>query len=254
MKKIIILDKKEGETPLSALENFRKKHPEYQGVSLTYAGRLDPMARGLLIVLAEDKIKDKETYLALDKEYHFTVLFGLATDTHDILGKVIDSDKKKTSAIKTVQEMKELLEKELPFFTGELVQEYPMYSSKTVNGLPLFEYARTGRAVKIPARKIVVKKIILQKIRKVKPEILLPKIEKRISKVVGDFRQKEIIQKWRRVLGTKKAKGELFLVDFVINCSSGTYVRKIAHDLGERLKVGGLAFEIYRTRVGRYRI
>jgi tRNA U55 pseudouridine synthase TruB len=129
-----------------------------------------------------------------------------------------------------------------------------MYSSKTVLGKPLFEYARDGLVVKIPTSKIVVKKIILQKIRKVKPEILLPKIEKRISKVVGDFRQKEIIQKWRRVLGTKKAKGELFLVDFVINCSSGTYVRKIAHDLGERLKVGGLAFEIYRTRVGRYRI
>ena len=254
MKKIIILDKKEGETPLSALENFRKKHPRYQGVSLTYAGRLDPMARGLLIVLAEDKIKEKETYLALDKEYHFTVLLGLATDTHDILGKVLGNGKKKTGTIKTVQEMKKLLEKELPFFTGELVQEYPMYSSKTVLGKPLFEYARTGLAVKIPTRKIVVKKILLQKIKKVKPEILLPKIEKRISKVAGDFRQKEIIQKWRRVLGNKKTKRELFLADFVIYCSSGTYVRKIAHDLGERLGTGGLAFEIYRTRVGRYKI
>lgn len=254
MKKIIVLDKKEGETPLSALENFRKKHPAYQGVSLTYAGRLDPMAHGLLIVLAENKIKDKETYLALDKEYHFTVLFGLATDTHDILGKVTDNNKKKNSVTKTAQELKELLEKELPFFWGERVQEYPMYSSKTVNGKPLFEYARNGRVVKIPTRKIVVKKILLKKIKKVKPEILLLKIEKRISKVVGDFRQKEIIQKWRRVLGTKKAKHELFLGDFVINCSSGTYVRKIAHDLGERLGIGGLAFEIYRTRVGRYRI
>ena len=53
-KKIIILNKKEGETQLQALENFRNKNPIYLGVPMTYAGRLVPMASCLLLILAGD--------------------------------------------------------------------------------------------------------------------------------------------------------------------------------------------------------
>lgn len=51
MKKVIILNKKEGETPLIALEYFRSKRKEYKDLKMTYAGRLDPMASGVLVVL-----------------------------------------------------------------------------------------------------------------------------------------------------------------------------------------------------------
>ena len=60
IKKIILLNKKEGETPLEALENFRFKNKEYKDVKMTYAGRLDPMASGILLILAGDEIKNKE--------------------------------------------------------------------------------------------------------------------------------------------------------------------------------------------------
>ena len=53
---------------------------------MTYAGRLDPMASGLLIVLAGEETKNKEKYLNLDKEYLFEVLFGFKTVTYDFLG------------------------------------------------------------------------------------------------------------------------------------------------------------------------
>ena len=81
MKKVIVLNKKEGETPLESLENFRAKNKKYQDVKMTYAGRLDPMASGVLLVLAGDETKNKEKYLNLDKEYEFEILFGFATDT-----------------------------------------------------------------------------------------------------------------------------------------------------------------------------
>ena len=73
MKKVILLNKKEGETPLEALEVFRKRKTkqkkEYKDVKMTYAGRLDPMAEGLLIILTGEECKNKEKYLVLDKEY-----------------------------------------------------------------------------------------------------------------------------------------------------------------------------------------
>jgi len=58
---------------------------------MTYAGRLDPLAEGLLLVLTGEECKNKEKYLGLDKEYEVDVLFGFATDTYDILGKVLSA-------------------------------------------------------------------------------------------------------------------------------------------------------------------
>ena len=88
MKKILILHKKEGETPLEALNVFRFKNKKYKDVKMTYAGRLDTLVSGLLLVLTGDTVKEKEKYLKLNKEYEFKILFGFATDTYDVLGKV----------------------------------------------------------------------------------------------------------------------------------------------------------------------
>ncbi|KKR79021.1 MAG: tRNA pseudouridine synthase B [Candidatus Nomurabacteria bacterium GW2011_GWA2_40_9] len=95
-KNIILLNKKEGETPLSALSLFRDKHKIYKDIPMTYAGRLDPMASGLLIILAGEECKNKEKYLNLDKEYEFEILFGFQTDTYDILGKITKTHMKPT--------------------------------------------------------------------------------------------------------------------------------------------------------------
>jgi len=43
-------------------------------------------------------------------------------------------------------------------------------------------------------------------------------------------------------------------VDFKIKCSKGTYIRSIAHDLGNKLKVGGYLSSLRRTHIGRYSV
>lgn len=112
MQKVIVLNKKEGETPLQALESFRIKHKEYKDIKMTYAGRLDPMASGVLVVLAGEETKNKEKYLNLDKEYDFEILFGFATDTYDILGKVI----KARNLIAKKEDLEKIIQKELKNF------------------------------------------------------------------------------------------------------------------------------------------
>ncbi len=247
-QKILLLNKKEGETPLEALENFRKKNEEYKDVKMTYAGRLDPMASGLLLVLAGEETKNKEKYLDLDKEYEFEVLFGVATDTYDILGKVL------YSKILTNIRMKEL-EKEiktnLKFFTGKFMQKYPMYSSKTVKGKQLFKYARAGADVEVPEREVFVKELKFLKLRKIGQKKLLANIKKRIKKVKGDFRQEEILKIWRNNLTVKhRVFNTMLIASFKIKCSSGTYVRSIANNLGQKISIPALAFSIKRTKIG----
>lgn len=246
MKKLILVNKKEGETPLEALEVFRSCHKEYKNIKMTYAGRLDPMASGLLLVLTGEEVKKKEKYLKLKKVYNFEILFGFATDTYDILGKVTKVEKLRVSK----KELEILIKNNLKHFTGKFTQKYPLYSSKTVNGKPLFLYARAGRRVKIPERIVSVKEIKILKTRIISQSKLFQNIKERIKKVKGDFRQKEIFKIWRKKL-TDNPK-MFYIANFKIKCSSGVYVRGIANSLGEKIGLPTLAFRIKRTKIGKW--
>ncbi len=248
MKNILLLNKKEGDTPLSALEDFRNKNKAYKNVKMTYAGRLDPIASGLLLVLAGEETKNKEKYLVLDKEYEFKILFGFATDSFDILGKIV----KTTKPNFTARELEKSIKNNLKFFTGKFKQKYPIYSSKTVKGKQLFQYARCNEDVEIPEKEVFVKKLKFIKLRKISNKELLLNIGKRIKKIEGDFRQKEILKIWRKKLSLKNTS-DFFIASFEIKCSSGTYVRGISNSLGEKLDIPALAFSIKRTKIGNWK-
>ena len=63
-----------GETPLECLERVRLEYGKAPEVPMTYAGRLDPMAEGLLLVLSGKELQNKDKYLGLPKTYEFEVL------------------------------------------------------------------------------------------------------------------------------------------------------------------------------------
>ncbi|MDQ3076033.1 MAG: hypothetical protein M3Q34_02800 [bacterium] len=249
IKKIILVNKKEGETPLEALSLFRSKHQAYKDLSITYAGRLDPMASGLLLLVVGDEIKNKSKYLDLDKQYEFEVLFGFATDTYDILGKVLRC----SDEVIQKNELEKQIQRNLKFFKGKFIQKYPIYSSKTVKGKPLFEYGRRGESVDSPEREVNVKSLTFLNIKKVASKKLLENIEKRIKKVGGDFRQEEILKIWRKDLKKDGKEFPWFLIaSFKIKCGSGTYVRGIANSLGKSMNIPALAYSIKRTKIGKY--
>ncbi|MEX2029057.1 MAG: hypothetical protein WD963_01080, partial [Candidatus Paceibacterota bacterium] len=145
----------------------------------------------------------------------------------------------------------------LKYFTGKFLQKYPMYSSKTVLGRQLFKYARAGEDVEAPTRAVNVKALKFTKSRTISRAKLLANISKRIKKVNGDFRQKEILDIWNKYLRTSTLKyeqGESLLIgSFKIKCSSGTYVRGIANALGDRIGIPALAFSIKRTKIGKWK-
>jgi tRNA pseudouridine55 synthase len=128
------------------------------------------------------------------------------------------------------------------------MQEYPPYSSKTIRGKALFEYARMGENIEAPEREILVQEVKFISLRKINARKLLQNVEKRIKKVKGDFRQKDIVKIWRENLVGSKAS--FFIASFKIKCGSGTYVRGIANSLGEKISLPALAFSIKRTKIG----
>jgi tRNA pseudouridine55 synthase len=243
ISKTIKLYKEKGETPLQRLERFRDEYPEYGEAKLSYAGRLDPMAEGVLFVLVGDENKDREKHLKYSKEYTFEILFGFKTDSYDLLGFL--EDKYRPCAYDG-EKIKEIIEK----FKGDIVQKYPPFSSKTVKGKPLFEWAKKGKlgSIKIPTHKVTIYDIKLLGLRKISKEELRKYIIESVMRVKGDFRQKEILDKWGHELNSLDNE-ELLIAKANIFCSSGTYVRAIAHDIGEKLGCGALAYSIKREDV-----
>jgi len=243
---VLNLYKELGETPRERLERLRLQKPHLEHEVLSYAGRLDPMAEGVLLCLVGSANSRREEYLDMSKEYTLDVLFGFATDTYDILGKVVETggtDGLTPSAVRQA----------LNEFRGKLALEYPPYSSKTVEGKALFQWAREGTlsSIILPTRTVTVYEIEIQKLYKVKEADLLAYVETSVEKVNGDFRQEEVLRLWRRNL-MSKGEREFPAATITISCSSGTYARSIAHSLGEELGIPALALHILRTQVGEY--
>ena len=239
-----------GETSLQSILRFKKDNPEYTDVPMTYAGRLDPMAEGLLLVLSGDATLDKEKYLGLPKTYVCEILWGFQTDTLDLLGLV--SNLNLDTPCPSEESLKEMLEKSVGTFT----QGYPVYSSKPVDGKPLFKWAREGKIneVEIPKHEVELFDAKFISCRSVSSVDLLRYIVAKISAVSGDFRQKEITEKWQDVM-SKVPFDIVFNVDTLeLKVSGGFYVRQFVSDLAEKFGTLATTFYIKRIKVGEFTI
>lgn len=253
MKPYVIIQKCVGETPLQALESFRKKSGISPHVPLTYAGRLDPMAEGKLLILIGGECKKRERYHALDKAYTFEILLGMTSDTGDVLGIAEEGGGSFVTDYQARQALKSLV--------GGHMLPYPIFSSKTVDGVPLFEHAllKTLDGVHIPQRRISVYAASYERMYTVQGSLLLSMITQKIrllrsqdadTRLGRDFRKGEILARWHELLQWD-AKEYTILVCRVV-ASSGTYIRILAPLVARMLGTNGLAYSIRRTDIGRY--
>ena len=230
-----IIWKNVGETPLECLNRSRADLHIGESVPMTYAGRLDPMAEGKLLVLIGDECRKRDHYLGLAKEYRVRIVFGFRTDTHDALGLA------ERGGIIDVASLP------VPF-PGRFIQKYPPYSSKTVNGTPLHELARRDLLPEVlPEREVEIFSVTEESRGKISASELKREIFGKIDLVKGDFRQGLIKARWEDVLNNPT---EVFpIIDLSIKCSSGTYMRSLAEDLGKISGSGAFAVSIVRTEI-----
>ncbi len=237
----VLLYKKLGETPLACLLRYKIDTGETR--VMTYAGRLDPLAEGVLLCLIGDECKNKAKYLSLNKKYTFEILVGFSTDTHDLLGLT------EVTPLENLGEIDSKLLHSLQSFVGKHHQVYPAYSSKTVNGVQLHTLARANKLgeIDIPSREVEIFELKLCGTRNIFGKELLKDILSKIDLVKGDFRQEQIKEKWKSLLNEsisyKICKIEMY-------CSSGTYVRALIRDLSKKMGIPMCANSIKRTAVG----
>lgn len=177
-----------------------------------HAGTLDPFATGVLVIMLGKATRLSQFLTGVDKEYEAIIRLGYSTDTGDRTGKPLPGP-----PVPVRNWTEEEIEAALQTLRGDIDQIPPMYSAKKVEGKKLYELARRGETVE---RKPL--RVCIYDFAAIRPQGQLIK-----DNLDGTF-------------------------DFHarVSCSSGTYVRTLAEDLGKRLYVGAHLAELRRTRVG----
>lgn len=181
-----------------------------------HAGTLDPMATGLLLIGINSATKLLTFLVGEDKTYFATIRLGASTITDDKESEVLEyGDDKKIHALNEAS-----VEKALEKFRGSIMQVPSSVSAIKVNGERAYAKVRSGDEVKLAARAVEISRF-------------------------------EMIDSPQRVV---EAGRDYFDVDVQVDCSSGTYIRALARDLGAALGVGGHLTALRRTRIGNYNI
>lgn len=118
--------------------------------SIGHLGTLDPMATGVLPLVAGRMTRLAQFYTTSNKSYEGEIRFGFSTDTHDAEGEQIGE-------VSTVQVTLEQLRNAVQDFIGLIQQIPPQYSAKKIGGVPAYKMARKNREVELKAVEVEVK-------------------------------------------------------------------------------------------------
>ncbi len=243
--------KRLGETTLSALERFKKEN-ELSG-KFTFAGRLDPMAKGLFLALSGKDIKRKDKINSLDKQYKLRVIFGVSTDSQDLLGLIKECSLSKEMC-------SEDLRQSIRSLQAKREWSYPCFSSKTHNGKQLFKYSLEGNCPDDrPKYMAQIYKIELIEQGCLDAYELQHEIKRQLKRLqqssvkesYKNFRRDDVLESWRDFFCENKSANFQY-ADLKVISSKSLYMRDLAEELGKEMSLPAFAMDIERLAFGTY--
>jgi tRNA pseudouridine55 synthase len=184
-----------------------------------HLGTLDPQAEGVLPICLGRATRLIE-YFPSGKRYTAMITLGRTTTTLDREGEVVSETDCSGMEIRP-----ESMEPVLARFTGTIQQQVPLYSAVHVGGKKLYEIARKQERAEKTSATVVVE---------------LPTREVTIEKL-------KLLN-----LNLEDPSHPVLTVD--VSCSSGTYIRSLARDIGEALGCGAFLSGLIRTEHGHFRL
>lgn len=219
IKEIILIDKPKGVTSFDIVRQLRKKLDLRK---IGHAGTLDPRASGLLLVAVGDGTKKIKDLIGLPKVYTAEILFGIKTNTGDFDSERPESSGNTSLGGDIIEEKdasyitKEKVEEGLRSLIGDSVLEVSLFSAMKRKGKSLYKYAREGKEVTKPKRVMTVYRADLKN------------------------------------LDAGRLGNPVVTVEFEVG--SGTYIRSLAEELGERLGTVATLQNLRRTSIGNFKV
>jgi tRNA pseudouridine55 synthase len=216
---LVVVDKPAGLTSHDVVGRMRRLAGTRR---VGHAGTLDPMATGVL-VLGVERATRLLGHLALSrKTYEATIRLGQATVTDDAEGEV-------TATVPAGSVDEAAIRAAIEPLTGEIMQRPSAVSAIKVDGVRSYARVRSGEQVELAARPVTVYAFDLCEVTRHRADSVGPD-----------------------ELAAGPTGVDVVDLDVVVECSSGTYIRALARDLGAALGVGGHLTALRRTQVGPY--
>lgn len=212
---ILLVDKAEGWTSHDVVAKARRALATRK---VGHAGTLDPMATGLLMLGAGPATRLLTHLVGLDKTYRATIRLGLSTVTDDREGETLEIAA--PGLVAGIAADPNRINAAAAALTGAIEQAPSAVSAIKVDGRRAYDRVREGERVELQRRPVTIHEF----------SVSAPRTE--------------------RVAGPDGALIDVLDFDAVVRCSSGTYVRALARDLGAALGVGGHLTALRRTEVG----
>jgi tRNA pseudouridine55 synthase len=215
MNAVLIVDKPAGLTSHDVVNRARRILQER---SVGHLGTLDPLATGVLPLVIGTLTRLAQFYAATEKTYEGTICFGFATDSYDAEGEP-------TSPAQPVSLSLDEVRKLASQFQGRIEQMPPPFSAKKIQGVPAYKLARKHAEVALKPVQVEVQEFEITGIDSHLGPDPVPATEPSSPGFVATFRAR---------------------------VASGTYMRSVAHDMGQRVGCGAHLASLRRTAVGEF--
>ena len=219
----ILINKPSGPTSHDIVNSLRK----ITGVKrIGHAGTLDPFAEGLLIcAISRESTSLLGNFLKLDKTYLATLRLGVTSDSYDRTGNIVLSSPCQGSLFRDMQGRRVI---------DEPKKYYVKLTKKLIiTALQKFIGEQSQTPPAFSAKKINGRKAY-ELARQGKPIDLKPNKITIYSIKILEIRNLEL--------------------KIEVRCTSGTYIRSLAHDLGQTLGCGAILEKLVRTQIGGYNL
>ena len=258
---ILLVDKPAGMSSFGVVARVRRKLSEAAGtvsvqgkdgtwrekrrkVKVGHTGTLDPFATGLLILLTGKATKRAGEFLKLDKEYITTIKLGYTSSTGDVEGEV-----------RPYGQAERLSEEQ---FSAEPGQNHGPEGDSILRGSPAPQISDwPDDMILLPSMSQVEEVIqsFIGEIEQTVPNFSAVKINgQRAYKLAREGKLVEMPRRKVRIYELQILRYEWPELELRCKVSSGTYIRTLGEDIGQKLGVGGYLTALRRTQVGPYRI
>ena len=224
MNGVLVIDKPAGLTSHDVVNRIRRI---LQQRAVGHLGTLDPLATGVLPLVTGNMTRLAQFYTDSEKTYEGVIRFGFATDTYDAEGEP-------TGPAQTVKVSLEQLRELAERFRGRINQMPPPFSAKKIHGVPAYKLARKHKPVQLKPVQVEVKEFeILGLVN--------------LGLVNNGIKENQALGNGR---ADNRRPGDR--ASFRARVASGTYLRSVAHDMGQQLGCGAHLESLRRTSLAEF--
>lgn len=223
---------------------------------LCYVGRLDPMAKGDMIILTDDDVKDMDKYIGNNKTYRFDIIIGLSTVSGDIASEIVNTHyipNNDTMLMNTIED------KISTFIKTYTIQKYhPISSYMYRHGnirKPLWWYTQNNIQIdSIPQKRVDIHTHTIYTKKYIPVQDFNEHVKTRLhtiknSKTREDLKIEKVMDFYNNVDNNRIQNSRYMSVEMEMSVSSGFYIRQFCVDFGEYIGYPCIAMDINRISI-----